>query len=274
MALAFVLLVVAMTTLAAAFAGYAGATAGVAQTAAARPFRWSRHYATSPAQALRHKEWMLLLRDPWLVSQSLMQILYLLPPALFLWRSFHAGIGALVVITPVLVMAAGQLSGGLAWLAVSGEDAPELIATAPITTTAVSHAKIEAIIGCIALVFAPFILALTAVSPFYALIAALGIAMAGTAAVVIQFSFRSQAKRSHFRRRQTSSRLATFAEAFASIAVAATSALAASGSGYALVTAVISVGIVVGAWMISPAHTAAGRPATPRLPSKTLAVAG
>ena len=31
------------------------------------------------------KEWTLLRRDPWLVSQTLMQILYLLPPALFLW---------------------------------------------------------------------------------------------------------------------------------------------------------------------------------------------
>ena len=30
-------------------------------------------------------------RDPWLMSQTLMQILYLLPPALLLWRSFRSG---------------------------------------------------------------------------------------------------------------------------------------------------------------------------------------
>jgi ABC-2 type transport system permease protein len=29
-------------------------------------------------------------------------------------------------------MAAGQLAGGLAWLSISGEDAPDLVATAPI----------------------------------------------------------------------------------------------------------------------------------------------
>ena len=46
---------------------------------------------TSPERALRHKEWTLLRRDPWLVSQTLMQILYLLPPALFLWRNFGDG---------------------------------------------------------------------------------------------------------------------------------------------------------------------------------------
>ena len=40
--------------------------------------------------------------------------------------------GAYVVVVPVLVMAAGQLAGGLAWLAISGEDAPDLVATAPV----------------------------------------------------------------------------------------------------------------------------------------------
>src|SRR6185437_15215561 len=42
----------------------------------------------SRQQALRRKEFLLLGRDPWLMSQTLMQLLYLVPPALFLWRSF------------------------------------------------------------------------------------------------------------------------------------------------------------------------------------------
>ena len=45
----------------------------------------------APMRALRQKEWTLLLRDPWLVSQTLMQLLYLLPPALLLWRSYGEG---------------------------------------------------------------------------------------------------------------------------------------------------------------------------------------
>ena len=61
-----------------------------------------------------------------------MQVLYLLPPALLLWRNFGDDGDTLVVLVPVFVMAAGQLAGGLAWLAVSGEDAPDLVATAPI----------------------------------------------------------------------------------------------------------------------------------------------
>ena len=70
----------------------------------------------SRQQALRWKEFLLLRRDPWLVSQSLMQLLYLVPPALLLVRSFSDRSAATMLVTPVIVMAAGQLAGGLAWL--------------------------------------------------------------------------------------------------------------------------------------------------------------
>ena len=89
----------------------------------------------SRQQALRRKEFLLLRRDPWLASQTLMQLLYLLPPALLLWRSFSDHSAAIVLITPVIVMAAGQLAGGLAWLTISGEDAADLVATAPLSAS-------------------------------------------------------------------------------------------------------------------------------------------
>src|SRR5882672_684489 len=62
-------------------------------------------FRARPARrALRQKEWTLLRRDPWLVSQTLMQLLYLLPPALLLWRNFSGGAGTLVLLSPVLIM--------------------------------------------------------------------------------------------------------------------------------------------------------------------------
>ena len=96
------------------------------------------------------KEFMLLRRDPWLVSQSLMQLLYLVPPALMLWRSFSDSSAAIMLITPVIVMAAGQLAGGLAWLTISGEDAADLVATAPMPPSRVTRAKIEVVLIAIA----------------------------------------------------------------------------------------------------------------------------
>jgi len=221
-----------------------------------RQHRWSAGFRTSkPRHALRQKEWTLLVRDPWLVSQTLMQILYLLPPAFLLWRSFE-GSEALLVLVPVLVMAAGQLAGGLAWLAISGEDAPDLVASAPVPARQVVRAKIEAVMGGVGLVFLPFVLALALLSPFHAAVSAVGILIASASATQIQLWFRAQAKRSLFRRRQVSSRMATFAEAFSSITWAGAAALAAAGTWLALIAAAIAVGILLGARLISPSQNA------------------
>ncbi|WP_211315037.1 hypothetical protein, partial [Kocuria rosea] len=57
-------------------------------------------------------------------------------------------------------------------------------------------------------------------------VTAIAIIIATASAAAVQLWFRAQAKRSQFRRRQTSSRIATFAEAFSSIGWAATAALA------------------------------------------------
>jgi ABC-2 type transport system permease protein len=236
------------------FGEHAVAAAGVS-SAVLRQRRWSRGFRRrSASRALRHKEWTLLRRDPWLVSQTLMQILYLIPPALLLWVTFHDRNDSFVVLIPVVVMAAGQLAGGLAWLSISGEDAPDLVATAPITLQRILLAKIEAVIGMIALVFAPIVAVLTLDTVFVGIVCGLGILTAAAAATVIQLCFRVQARRSQFRRRQTSSRLATFAEALSSIAWAATTALAAAQTWAALGTAAIAFGILAGVWLISPSR--------------------
>jgi ABC-2 type transport system permease protein len=243
----------------------AAASVGGAVT---RRQRWAASFRpATPKRALRQKEWTLLTRDPWLVSQSLMQILYLLPPAFLLWRSIEEGTGALLVLVPVLVMAAGQLAGGLAWLAISGEDAPDLVATAPVPARQIVRAKIEAVMGGIAIVFLPFIATLMILSPFHALVCGIGVAVAAASATQIQLWFRAQAKRTHFRRRQISSRVATFAEAFSSITWAGTAALAAAGTWLVVPTGLIAVGILFGAWLLSPpgdernGRPRAGRPA-------------
>ncbi len=261
-ALAFVFLVglvsfgLALLVFAHRFAEYA--TIAVAQhTAPPRQRQRGHQFQTAaPAVALRRKEWVLLARDPWLVSQSLMQLLYLLPPALLLWRSFGTGsMNAVLLLVPVLVMAAGQLAGGLAWLAVSGEDAPDLIATAPIPQGRVVRAKIEAVLGVILFIFAPFLLALVWIAPFGAAIATLFVAIAASTATAVQLWFRAQARRSYFRRRQTSSRIATFAEALSSVGWAATSGFAAHGSWIAIVPGMMTALVLVIVRTLSPVKT-------------------
>jgi ABC-2 type transport system permease protein len=211
-----------------------------------------RFRAGSRQQALRRKEFVLLRRDPWLVSQTLMQLLYLAPPALMLWRSFSDSSAATMLITPVIVMAAGQLAGGLAWLTISGEDAADLVATAPLPASRVTRAKIEVVLIGIGVIFAPLTVALIFASPLQAAVTAVAVAIAAASATAIQLWFRVQARRSQFRRRQTSSRLATFAEAFSSIGWAATAALALSLPSAAIVTGLMTAGVLAATWKISP----------------------
>src|SRR4051795_5598285 len=138
-----------------------------------------------------------------------MQLLYLVPPALMLWRSFSDRSAAIVLVTPVIVMAAGQLAGGLAWLTISGEGAADLVATAPIRPSRVTRAKVEVVLIAIGVIFAPLVVALAFASALQAAVTALGVITATTSAAAIQLWFRVQARRSQFRRRQTSSRVAT-----------------------------------------------------------------
>jgi ABC-2 type transport system permease protein len=237
------------------FAGRFADTA-VRASASARPnhqgSRGKAFRGGSRQQALRRKEFVLLRRDPWLVSQTLMQLLYLVPPAVMLWRSFNDSSLAIVLITPVIVMAAGQLAGGLAWLTISGEDAADLVATAPLTPARVIRAKIEVVLIAIAVIFAPLVAALLFASPLQAVVTAAGVIVGAASATAIQLWFRVQARRSQFRRRQTSSRLATFAEAFSSIGWAATAALALAIPIAALVSGLMTLAIVAATWKLSP----------------------
>ena len=246
------LLAVSIALFAPRFGDCAIAASGMSQSATRRFSTSNGFRQATPGHALRLKEWLLLRRDPWLMSQSLMQMLYLVPPAILLWQGFGEGAGTVVVLVPVLVMAAGQLAGGLAWLAISGEDAPELVATAPVGAAQILRAKVEAVMGVIALVFLPFVVAIALMSLWHAMVTVLGILAASAAAIQIQHFFRTQAKRSHFRRRQTSSRAATFAEAFSSIAWAGTAALAAAGTWLAVIAGLFAVTVLLVARLISP----------------------
>lgn len=213
-----------------------------------KQFRWTR-----PGQALRRKEWGLMLRDPWLVSQTGMQLLYLLPPGLLLWHTYGQGSNALALTVPVLVMASGQLAGGLAWLAISGEDAPDLVATAPIKPSAVTRAKVEAVMGATLTVIAPFVLAFAVASLFHAAVLAAAVAVAAGSATMIQLWFRAQARRAQFHRRQTSSRIATFAEALSSVGWAGAAGLIGAGLwGVGAVAIGLTLAVLMGTRQLAP----------------------
>lgn len=240
------------------FGRHATIAAGTAPGAVHGRRRRSGFRGGSPSSTLRRKEWALLLRDPWLLSQSLMQLFYLVVPAVLLWRSVGSDLDARTLLVPILIMTAGQLAGGLTWVVVSGEDAPDLIASSPVSERAAVRAKLEAVTGAVALTFAPLIAVFALLAPFEALVAVVGVAIAATSSAMVQLWFRAQARRSTFRRRQQSSRIATFAEAFSSISWAFAGAMAATQAwSGVLVLAVMAIGGLAGVRWISPARAAA-----------------
>jgi ABC-2 type transport system permease protein len=238
---------------ASSFGRQAIAAAGVGQQRTAQRHGAVDFRPRSVKQQLRVKEWKLLARDPWLLSQTLMQILYLVPPALYLWISYGQSAGTYVVVIPVLVMATGQLSGGLSWLAISGEDAHDLVVTAPVSPAAVLQAKIEAVATVVLVVLTPIIVLMLFASYQLAATTAVFAALSSGSATAIQLWFRVPMRRSMFRRRQVASRVSTIAEALASIFWAGAAVLVAGDQYWiALLPGVLAIVTLFVAWSLSP----------------------
>ncbi len=132
---------------------------------------------------MRRKEWRLLLRDASLFSQLGLQIVYTVPLVVVLLKS-----GALpptFAIAPAIVVITAQVAASLAWITVSGEDAPELIATAPVTASAADRSKLSAIaLPVIAIVALP-LAGLAVLSPKAAALAAILAAAAAMSTALI-----------------------------------------------------------------------------------------
>jgi ABC-2 type transport system permease protein len=88
------------------------------------------------------KELKLIARDPFLIAQILRQSLLVLPMAFVLWRNRSPG-GLPLPWLAVIWLAAG-LAGPLSWLTILAEDAPDLLAVAPVTRATLVRAKLEA----------------------------------------------------------------------------------------------------------------------------------
>jgi ABC-2 type transport system permease protein len=126
----------------------AGAKGAGRKNAATTRFRCDR------AGALRRKEWRLLARDPYLLSQILLQSLYTLPVAVVIWKSLGPNGSLALSVAPALVAIAAQLAAALAFLAASSEDAGDFVATAPVAAKELLRRKLEAVAAPVALFLA------------------------------------------------------------------------------------------------------------------------
>ena len=235
------------------FAVAAMRTAG-APVAAARLAK-SLRFRSGLGAALRWKEYRLLSRDPWLLSQMLLQALYTLPVGIILWRqggvTGHVG----VAFGPTLAIIAGQFSGALAWIALSAEDAPDFLATAPATRGQIERAKLATIGWPVLFILAPAVALLAIFDPWAGActaICGLGAALSGG---LLMLWRQTPARRGLVLRRHSASKLIGLGEHWLSLQWGVATGLAVFGSLFCFAP----VGVVVlTLWAL--------RPRSPRLP--------
>jgi ABC-2 type transport system permease protein len=208
------------------FARAAIATAGAPAYVGAAA-RGTSRFGANASMALRIKERRVVWRDPWLMSQLLLQAAYTTPLAVILWRGGGPTGTIGVAFTPALVVIAAQLAGALSWIALSAEDAPDFLTTAPLPRAVIERAKIAAIGQPIAFILALPLAALAFASPWAGFCALLFGAGAIASAALVNLWRQAPSRRGLVLRRHSQSKLVGMMEHLVSIlwAIATTTAV-------------------------------------------------
>ncbi|WP_404372713.1 hypothetical protein AB5I39_06575 [Sphingomonas sp. MMS24-J45] len=148
------------------------------------------------------KEWRLLARDPALAFQIVLRLVYMAP---LLFVAFGRGntlpIPAVLAFGSVLI--ASQLVGSFAWLAVSAEDSPDLLAVAPVAKDEIDFAKLLAAFA-MAVPFAVLLpIAIALQTPVGAAVTLVMTGLGGAAAGFVELKLGKPGQRSTFAKRRS-----------------------------------------------------------------------
>ena len=218
--------------------------------AAGRPATDSVSQGAVTARAFRgglfatilRKELRLMTRDPTLLSQVLLRTIFVVPLTFGMLKS-AAGDPAqvehlrLASLAGSVTFLAGQIAGSLAWICVSAEDAPDLIACAPTTPGLARRAKLAAAFLPVILLLAAPVMVLTWLSPAVGLCAALGVGASAASSILLNLWLEKPLPRRAFRNRREGSAITAISEILAGLCWAMAAWLAAVGAGWALLPA-------------------------------------
>ena len=239
---------IANQLLGARFAADAASAAGIG-TGGGKARRVGRaRFAADAFGATLSKELRLIARDPALISQVLLRVLYILPLGFVALR--NAGTAQTLALpgsAAALSLIAGQIVGSLAWITISAEDAPDLLSCAPTPMRTLRRAKIAAAILPVAVLLAPVLLPMIVMAPLAGLAATAGCAASAGMTAALNVWWQRPGKRSEFRRQRQASWGVTLAEFGLGLIIAvATGLLAFGGFGWALIPAALAlVGVLL-----------------------------
>jgi len=195
--------------------------AGGGRAARARPFR------RGLTAAVLAKELRLVLRDPMLLPQVLLRVVYLVPAGLLAVRygrqmNFTALSGAVLAMT----LMANQLAGSLAWMTISAEDAPDLLASSPAPRARLQRVKLLAAVGTVMAFVALAAIPLAVVAPYQGAVVLAGCGGAAVSAGLVNLWWQRPGKRSAFRERAPAPWFVTLAELVLGLLIALAAGLA------------------------------------------------
>ena len=230
------------------FGADAAAAAGVPLSGGAQSKRRALladelRFTGGPLRTLARKDWRLLIRDPWLLSQMLLQALWFIPLGFVVVRALHSDMTAAAA-APIVFLT-GQLAGNLAWVIVSAEDSPELIISAPIDGRAVVRAKLLVALAPVAAVAVIPLLVLAALDPWSALVAAVCCPAAWISVGLMNVWYAKFGKRREMMRRQRSGGgLMALVEMLVLFGWAGTAGVGAFGLPWAAIPPMIILGVL------------------------------
>ena len=228
------------------FAALYAAARGAERSAAARAGEAAVRFRRGALLSIGVKEARLLLRDPMLLPLVLLRIVYLVPLGFLVVRygaaaNFTALSGAVLALT----LMANQLAGSLAWMTISAEDAPDLIATSPTPRRLILRVKLIVAVAIVLAIVALAVLPLMIFAPFQAAVAAAGAAAAALAAGLLNLWWQRPGKRSEFRKRASAPWFVTLAELALGLLIALAAGLFAAHQPYGLAPALLAFVVLV-----------------------------
>lgn len=203
-----------------------------------------------PILATMRKEMRLLRRDPLLLSQVGLQIVYLLPMLFLVWTTAGRGGQDAMLMNALLVSAfvllGATLGSSLAWITASAEDAPDLIAAAPVRKERIELAKLISAVAPVGAVMLIPAAALALTSWVHAAVVVFGSIAAATTAAQISIWHQQPGNRKDFRRKRNTSWTAAFGQAFVAVAWGGAATLAISPfAALAFIPVLIAVGLTL-----------------------------
>lgn len=182
------------------------AAAGAGREAGSRRARGTAGgFSRGPFRATVRKELRLLARDPALMSQVLLRLLYIVPLLLLLVRDSDGPGGALAPLAAGVAFMTSALAAILTWVTNSTEDAPDLLACSPSKPGLLCRAKLTAALAPVALLLCIPVTLFMLRDPEAGLVLALCCAGAALCAGLITLWLGRPAKRAEFNARRRGS---------------------------------------------------------------------